>query len=149
MPNWENMQNNARRLIGDGIEILRAGAHEAAFLAGTTASAAKLHMTIRRNRLEIYRELHDLGGLVFDALSSKPTPGSLPITEEMRALVKRARELGEEARQAEKELDAFTIVKKKAPEVTIRPQTPHVTRKRTKARRRPPTSSRRAAPHQR
>ena len=145
MPRWEEMQVNARKLIDEGVTLLRAGAHEAAFLAGTTASAAKLHMTIRRNRLEIYRELHDLGRLIFEVMSATPVPGSLPITDEMRGLIKRSRELNEEVRQAQKELGKFSVVKKRAIEVTIPAQRAPRAKGRTKARRRPPTSRRRAS----
>jgi|GEM_PF-1972701 len=144
MPTWENMQTNARKLMAEGITLLRAGAHEAAFIAGTTASAAKLHMTIRKNRLEIYRELHDLGQLLFEAMSAKPVPGSIPITTEMRGLIQRVRELGEEAERAQKELNKFSVVKKKAHEVSIPIQRAPRARKQTKARRRPPTPKRHA-----
>ena len=113
MPHWEDMHIRAKKMIEEGLMLLRTGAHDVEFLANTTASAAKLHMTVRKNQLERYRVLHDLGRHVFEA--SKKGGAAIPLTPDIKGLIKRTQDLDSAAQRAEKELEKFTVVNKSAP----------------------------------
>ncbi len=108
MPHWEDVQTRAKKLIEEGLMLLRTGANEAEHIANTTASAARLHMTLKRNRYDVYRALHDLGEMVHTA--ARNGGKTVAITPSMATLITRISELEEAAERAEKELSTFTVV---------------------------------------
>ncbi|MFH0800748.1 MAG: hypothetical protein V2A66_11310 [Pseudomonadota bacterium] len=115
MPNWSEMQARARKLINEGLEIVKTGAHEAGFLAETTASAARLKMDEGKNRLEMYRSLYVLGAEIYEAMKRNPGATTLAITERIEHLYAQTKRFDDTARDDGRELDLFTVVKKAAP----------------------------------
>ena len=114
MAHWDEVQTKAKKLIEEGLVLLRSGAKEAEFIAGTTAVAARLQVQVSKNRYELYRVLHDLGQLTV-AEATKSSSDSIKVSAKMKALIKRANGIEEASRRAEKELGKFTIVDKKKP----------------------------------
>jgi hypothetical protein len=112
MPQWEEIQVRARKLIDEAFKLLRTGMTDAEYLAEATANAAKLHMAIRRNRLDKYRLLHDLGEEVCDAAGRDPEARQLRLTESMAGKIGRSRALDEEAKRAEDHITQLTVVRK-------------------------------------
>lgn len=113
MPHWEEMQVKAKVLIEEALKILKSGMTEAEFLAGTTASAARLHMVIKRSRIEKYRLLHELGELVFEKAGTGQAAGIEP-TKRMKDIIDQAKGLDKTIDESEKKLNKFSIVKKTA-----------------------------------
>ena len=114
MAHWGEVQTKAKKLIEEGLVLLRSGAKEAELIAGTTAVAARLQVKVSKNRYELYRALHDLGQLtVIEATKSESN--SIKTSTKMKALIKRANDIEEASKRAEKELGKFTIVNKKKP----------------------------------
>lgn len=112
MTQWSEIQEKARKLIDEGMRLLRSGMNDAEYLAEATASAAKLHMTIRKNRIEKYRVLHDMGAQLHGQLLSG---AGQDVSQELKALSERVRRLDEEAAAAEGEVAQLTVVRKGPP----------------------------------
>ncbi len=113
MTQWNEIQEKARKLIDEGMRLLRSGMNDAEYLAEATASAAKLHMTIRKNRIEKYRVLHDMGAQLHGSILAGSAPQG--ISQELRSLSERVRRLDEEAAAAEGEVAQLTVVRKGQP----------------------------------
>lgn len=128
MAHWEEMQIKAKMLLEEALKVLKSGATEAEFLAGTTASAAKLHIGTKRARLDKYKLLHELGEHVYEKASSPSAPASLGITQAMKDIVRRVEAIDDEVKRAEKKLSKFSVVKK---DIEIR-STKHETRNKSK-----------------
>jgi len=113
MPHWEEMQVKAKTLIEEALKVLKAGASEAEHLAGTTASAAKLHMTIKRSRIEKYRLLHEVGNAVYEKVGSAGTAGNnVELSKQVKDLIGQVKNLDDEIDRAEKKLSNFSVVSK-------------------------------------
>lgn len=112
MTKWNEIQEQAKKLIDEGMHALKSGFTEAEFLAETTASAARLHMDAGRRRFEMYRVLHDLGAVLYNAVASDPSSARIELTPAMRALVGNARSLDETLAEDERQLGLFSIVKR-------------------------------------
>lgn len=113
MPNWDEVQVKAKMLISEGMELLKTGMHEAGFIAGTTANAAKLHANAGKHKIELYRTLHDLGQLLFDAIDESPMSGSINISDKMSELFGKASGLEKLVQKEEESLKKISVVKKK------------------------------------
>ena len=111
MARWYDMQEKARKLIDEGMTILKSGVHDAGFLAESTAGAARLHVDASRKRFELYRTLHDLGAEFMDALRACPAGQVVELTPAMADLVKQAVELDGLLKHDEEELERFSVVK--------------------------------------
>ena len=131
MAHWEEVQTKAKKLIEEGLVLLRSGAKEAEFIAGTTAVAARLQVKVSKNRYELYRALHDLGQLtVTEAIKSGSD--SIKTNAKMKSLIKRANDIEEASKRAEKELSKFTIIDKKKPRAKTKTKTKAKTKTKTK-----------------
>jgi len=122
MAQWDDVQAKAKKLFDEGLLLLKSGAKDAEFIAGTTATAARLQVQVSKNKYELYRLLHDLGQLTVDAAISSNTD-SIKITSEMKPIIKRIQEIEEGSKKAEKELSKFTIVDKKKPKTKAKAKT--------------------------
>lgn len=109
MSNWETMQSKVKVLIDDAFKLIKSGASEAEYLAGATASAAKLHMTLRKNQIEKYKLLHELGEIAFEQMGSgkefKPT-------KRIGEIVEAVSKMESENAAVDKELAKISVVKK-------------------------------------
>ncbi len=114
MPTWEEIQIHAKKMIEEGMRILRSGMNEASFLAESTAEAAKLHVSLRRNRLDRYKALHELGRIVCDEVGVDIPAGQLTITDKMKKKIKEVNDLDKEAHEFEAEIEKLTIINKSA-----------------------------------
>lgn len=112
MTKWNEIQAQAKKLIDEGMHALKSGFTEAEFLAGTTASAAKLHMDAGRRRFEMYRVLHDLGAVLYNAIASRPDATGIELTPAMRSLIDNAHKLDEILAEDEHRLGRFSVVRK-------------------------------------
>ncbi len=120
MPQWNEVQEKARKLIDEGMRLLRSGMSDAEFLAEATASAAKLHVSIRKNRYDKYRALHDLGVIVKKACDDGRE--SITVTPEMKHIVEQVKNLDAEVERAEVSAAQLTVVRKEPKEA--RPDEP-------------------------
>ena len=114
MPQWDEIQARARKLIDEAFKLLRTGMTDAEYLAEATANAAKLHMAVRRNRLDKYRLLHDIGEEVCAAAEKQPGAHSIAVTDSISDKIARSRALDDEARRAEDHITQLTVVRKPA-----------------------------------
>ncbi len=115
MPNWNEVETQAKKLIDEGIRMLKTGANEAEVIAGKTASSAKLHVAMGQNRLENYRTVHDLGEIVFKALKKDATSSAIAVTPKMKELFTKIQKRETVAAEAEDKLKHYTIVRTDAP----------------------------------
>ncbi len=131
MAQWDDVQAKAKKLFDEGLVLLKSGAKDAEFIAGTTATAARLQVQVSKNKYELYRLLHDLGQLTVDAAISSNTD-SIKITSEMKPLLERAQKIEDGSKGAEKELSKFTIVDKKKPKTKAKVKAKAKTNSKTK-----------------
>jgi hypothetical protein len=110
MPNWEAIQLKARHLIEEAIRLLRSGISEAEVLAEATAHATKLHVSLRKNRLDKYKLLHELGAEV--ALALEADVRVVTVTEAMKEKTTAVRRLDQEMERAEEALAKISVVRK-------------------------------------
>ncbi|HPQ81336.1 MAG TPA: hypothetical protein PLZ86_06380 [bacterium] len=113
MAKWNDMQERAKKLIDEGMAMLKIGMHEAGFLAGSTASAARLHVEASRKRFDLYRVLHDLGDEIYASLKADPALQHVELSSSMRSLVEAADDLTSSLEHDERELEGFSVVKRK------------------------------------
>ncbi|MFH1829425.1 MAG: hypothetical protein ABH871_01440 [Pseudomonadota bacterium] len=118
MPSWEEVQIHAKKMIEEGMRILRSGMSEASFLAESTAEAAKLHVSLRHNRLDRYKALHELGRMVCDKAEAGAAASQLTLTEEMKKKIKQVSGLDDEAQKFEAEIAKLTIIRKETEKKT-------------------------------
>jgi hypothetical protein len=116
MPKWEEIQAKAKRLIEEGLRLLRSGMSEAEFLAEATADATRLNVEVRRCRFERYKAIHALGTEVLHSAGAGPDAAHVRLTASMKSLISKAHALEEEARRAEEKASKITVVKKLPPE---------------------------------
>lgn len=116
MPSWDEIQVHAKKMIEEGMRILRSGMTEASFLAESTAEAARLHVSLRRNRLDRYKALHELGRMVCDKVKKSTASSQLTLTDEMKKKIKDVGSLDDEAQKFEAEISKLTIIRKEAEE---------------------------------
>lgn len=112
MKQWNEVQIKARKMIDDGLKLLRSGMNEAEFLAEATASAAKLHVTLHRNRLDKYRALHDIGLEVFNTLEKDLEAKTIYITPSIEEKIDRVREMDDESSRTERQISKLSVSKK-------------------------------------
>ncbi|HPW46035.1 MAG TPA: hypothetical protein PKU96_06690 [bacterium] len=119
MPKFEDMQVKAKTLIEEALALLKSGMSDAEFIAGKTATAAKLHIKSKQGRIEKYRLLHELGELFHAAiLDGKPVQIS-----------KRMKEISQQVAKLDKLLASTT---KKISSLTVTTKTAVTTKKTTK-----------------
>jgi len=112
MPTWEEIQVHARKFIDEGMKILRSGVHEASYLAEATAKSADLHVSLRRNRLDRYKAVHQIGIYVCDEVECDPNKAEIGLTENIKKTMMHVKDLDEEARAFEEQISKLTVVKK-------------------------------------
>ena len=112
MSTWEEIQIHAKRFIDEGIRMLRSGMHEASYLADATAKSANLHVTLRRNRLERYMTVHEIGKYVCDEIRCDPGKAEVQLTDNIRKQMMQVKALDDEAGAFEKEISKLTVIKK-------------------------------------
>jgi hypothetical protein len=122
MSTWEEIQAHAKRMIEEGMRILRSGMSDASFLAESTAEAAKLHVTLRRNRLDRYKAMHELGELVCEDIGHNDAITQITLSDEMRKKIKAVRDFDEEAQKFEEAISKLTVIRKQAQEGGGAPQ---------------------------
>ncbi len=114
MSNWQEVQAKAKVMVEEALKILKAGAEDAEIIAGKTASAAKLHVAIKKNQVTRLKLLNELGSLVFDKADQAGKDAlSIDLTAKMKEHIARLRHLQKEIRRDEAKLTKFTVVKKK------------------------------------
>ena len=74
------MQQRAKKLLDEGMAILKVGVQDAGMLAESTAGAARLHVEVGRKRFELYRVLHDIGAELMSALEISPAGEAVALT---------------------------------------------------------------------
>lgn len=131
MTRWDKIQERARKLINEGMTLLKSSAHDAELLAETTTSAAKLHMDVGRKRIELYRTLHDLGTAVYEAsIEGQPEAFALPITPVMKDLISKVGDIVRASEEDAKRIKHISVVKgtKSAqPSITVTAGKPKLT----------------------
>ncbi len=111
MPKWDEIQKHANRIIAEGVKLLKSGMSEAEYIAEATAASARLHVTVRKSRFDMYKALHDLGQKVHDA-AAKSAGGEVKLTEPMLKLMKRVDSLERDAKAAEARISKLSITKR-------------------------------------
>ncbi|MBN1282461.1 MAG: hypothetical protein JXA24_01640 [Proteobacteria bacterium] len=112
MPKLEQIQKRAKRMMDDGLKLLRAGMSEAEYIAGAAAESARLHIASRSDRIDIYKALHELGLKVYQAASKDPGLREVRLTDAMMKVVSRVAALEREVRACESRISKLTITKK-------------------------------------
>ena len=111
MPKWDEVQKHANKIIAEGVKLLKSGMSEAEYIAEATAASARLHVTVRKSRFDMYKVLHDLGQRVH-AAAAKSAGGEVRLTEPMQKLIKRVNSLERDAKAAEARISKLSITKK-------------------------------------
>ena len=111
MPKWDEIHKHANKIIAEGVKLLKSGMSEAEYIAEATAASARLHVTVRKSRFDMYKALHDLGQRVHDA-AAKSAGGEVRLTEPMQKLIKRVNSLERDAKAAEARISKLSITKK-------------------------------------
>lgn len=114
MPTWEEIQVHARKFIDEGMKMLRSGMSEASYLADATAKAANIHVSLRRNRYERYRQVHEIGKFVCDEAHCDPQTVDIKLTDDIKKKMVLVRALDDEAHAFEKNISKLTVIKKGA-----------------------------------
>jgi len=112
MSSWEEIQVHAKKMIEEGMRIMRSGMSEASFIAESTAEATKLHVSLRRNRLDRYKALHELGRMVCDEVDVDKPTDQFTLTNNMKKKIKEVSYLDKEACDFEAEIAKLTIINK-------------------------------------
>ena len=112
MPNWEEIQTHAKRFIDEGMKMLHAGMNEASYLAEATAKAANLHVSLRRNRYDRYRVVHEIGRYVSDECMNDSSKNEIKLTDNIRKKMDEVKALDEYAREFEAEMSKLTVTNK-------------------------------------
>ena len=111
MPKFEDMQVKAKALIEEALTLLKSGMNEAEFIAGKTATAARLHMKSKQSRIEKYRLLHELGELFHAALlAGEPVQTS----KRMKDISQQIAKLDEFIANTAKKISSLTVTTKTA-----------------------------------
>jgi hypothetical protein len=113
MSNWENMQARLKVIIEDALKFIKSGASEAEHLAGATAQATKLHVTIRKNQIDKYKKLHELGEIVHTELQKGP--GDIKATKKINDISEVVKKMDYESAQAYEALGKISVVSKPSP----------------------------------
>lgn len=112
MPNWEEIQKHAKKMIDEGMNMLRSGMTEASYLADATAKAANLHVALRRNQLERYKAVHEIGKFVCEEVEYDHTKEQVRLTDHIKKKMEQVIALDDEARQFEAEISKLTVIRK-------------------------------------
>lgn len=112
MASWEEIQAHAKKLIEEGMKLLRSGMTEASYLADATAKAANLEVTYRRNRLERYQAVHEIGNFVCQEVEFDHTKDSVTLTDHIKQTMEKVIALDEEAGRFEAEISKLTVIRK-------------------------------------
>jgi len=112
MPQWNEIQTHAKKIIDEGIKLLRAGMTEAEFIAEATAESAKLHIASRKDRLDIYKLLHELGHKVYHSASKDPSMRELKLTDAMLKIMQKVEKLERNIKNCEARIAKLTITKR-------------------------------------
>jgi antirestriction protein ArdC len=112
MPTWEEVQIHAKKLIDEGIKMLRSGVHEASYLVDATAKSADLHVSLRRNRYDRYKAVHEIGKYVCDEVHCDPSKAEIRITDHINKEIVYVKALDDEARAFEEQISKLTVTKK-------------------------------------
>jgi len=114
MANWDNMQLRAKVLLEEALGILKTSAVEAEFLAGKTASVAKLHVEHKKLTLEKHKKIYDLGKLIYeDERILKP---DIAVSAKVKNVVKSITRIDNKLKKIEKQISSVSITKKKPKE---------------------------------
>ena len=111
MPKWDEIQKHANKIIAEGVKLLKSGMSEAEYIAEATAASARLHVTVRKDRFDTYKAMHDLGQKVH-AAAAKSAGGEVKLTDPMLKLIKRVNSLERDAKAAEAKIAKLTVTKK-------------------------------------
>jgi len=114
MPRWDEIQVRAKKLIDEGMKLLRSGMTEASYLADATAKAANLHVSLRQNRFARYKAVHEIGKLVCDEIECDPQKAEVRLTGNIRKMMAEVVALDEEAKGFEAEIEKLTVIKKES-----------------------------------
>ena len=112
MPTWEEIQVHAKKFIDEGIKMLRSGAHEASYLVDATAKSADMHVSLRRNRLDRYMAVHQIGIYVCDEVKCDQNKADIQLTDNIKKTMMHVKDLDEEARVFEEHISKLTVTKK-------------------------------------
>ena len=111
MPTWEEIQVHAKKFIDEGIKMLRSGVHEASYIVDATAKSADMHVTLRRNRLDRYMAVHEIGKYVCDEVHCDPNKAEIRLTDNIKKEMVHVKALDEEARVFEEQISKLTVIK--------------------------------------
>lgn len=117
MQNFSEIQDRAKKLIDEGLKILKTGVKDAELIAGSTASAAGLHMEAGRSRLMMHRIFYELGRAVYKENKNLSYGSGLILSQGILDLIEKARALEETADDDDQKLDAFSVVKGEKPKI--------------------------------
>lgn len=112
MPQWNEIQTHAKKIIDEGIKLLRTGMTEAEYIAEATAESAKLHIASRKDRLNIYKLLHELGHKVYHSASKDPSMRELKLTDAMLKIMQKVEKLERNIKSCEAKIAKLTITKR-------------------------------------
>lgn len=112
MPTWEEIQVHARKFIDEGMKMLRSGVHEASYLVDATAKSADLHVSLRRNRFDRYKAVHEIGKYVCDEVHCDPNKAEIRLTDHIKKTMMHVKALDDEADMFEKQISKLTVIKK-------------------------------------
>ena len=113
MPHWEEIEIKAKKLIGEGMELLKVGMHDAGFIAENTAKAAKLSVHERKSRFEMYKIFYEMGKMTYQAIDANPKLRQIAVTKEMMKVFDKLKGLEVAAALDIEKLSQFTVVAKK------------------------------------
>lgn len=115
MQNFNEIQDRAKKLIDEGLKILKTGVKDAELIAGSTAAAAGLHMDAGRSRIMMHRIFYELGRAVYKENKNLSYGSGLILSQGILDLIEKARALEETADDDDHKLDAFSVVKGSSP----------------------------------
>lgn len=116
-----DIQEKAKKLVEEGIEVLKAGWHGAEVVAGKTVTATRLHYQNRRTQADLYRAIYTLGRAVYEQLKASRGK-SLALAPNLVDVYQRVVELEHKIEEVEKDLSHSTVVAHETTQESARPQ---------------------------
>jgi|GEM_PF-309053 len=112
MAQWDNIQKGAKKIIDEGLKLLRSGMSEAEYIAEATAESTRLHIISRRNRFDMYKAVHDLGYKVYEAALKNPSAKEVALSDGMKRTIANIGKMEAEAKKAEASISKLTVTNK-------------------------------------
>ena len=111
MAKQSDIHIKTKRLVEDGLEVLKSGWHGAEVVAGKTYQASKLHLGNGKAHIDLYRALHDLGMAAHYEIKQAQGESFIPSANLIKLNAK-VKELEKAINKTEQKLSKLSIVER-------------------------------------